>query len=203
MLIKGFTEKSYEEAEELSAFSDKIAFLKQIHGDGIIHAKTPGFLGEGDGLFTQSYDLMIGVRVADCNAILMWDDEEEIIMSLHAGWRGSIKGIVKKGVEIFGKHNIVAEKINVWISPSARVCCYEIGEDLFPKLGEKYIKYVEKRGEHYFLDTVSINIDLLRLCGVSKIEISPVCTICSQEYFSYRRDKTKKRHFAYIMKRRR
>ncbi len=100
-LYKGFSEKDYSKVKTISKQFSSFAYLKQVHGNKILYADREGLIGRGDGLYTDKKELILTIRVADCNAIYLWSRQKKLVMLLHAGWRGTIKNILQKGIDIF------------------------------------------------------------------------------------------------------
>ena len=106
--------------------------LRQIHSD-LIH-RVDGMPAEplaGDGLVTDTPELLLAVLTADCLPIILADRKRRATGVFHAGWRGTVKRIVEKGVGEMQKHfgsdpqNLVAA-----IGPGIGACCYEVGEEV-------------------------------------------------------------------------
>jgi len=197
-IFKGFTKKDYSKVENIKNLFDKFAYLDQVHSSKILYTDTEGFIGEGDGLYTDKKGLVLTIRVADCNAIYLWDNQKKRIMLLHAGWRGTVDKILQEGIDIFLSASFDAEDLNVYISPSARKCCYEIGKDLYYSLKEDNNAVMEKRDGKYYFDLLTTNLKIAEENGIQNINYSKSCTICNSKYFSYRANKTNKRHLAFI-----
>jgi YfiH family protein len=106
--------------------------LRQIHSD-LIHCvdAAPAQLLAGDGLITDTPGLLLGVQAADCIPIIVVDRKRRAVGVFHAGWRGTVKRIVEKGVGEMRRHfgsdprNMLAA-----IGPGIRSCCYEVGEEV-------------------------------------------------------------------------
>ncbi len=114
--------------------------LRQIHSD-LIHRvdgmrldRRPLQPLTGDGLVTDTPGLLLAVQTADCLPIILADRKRRAIGVFHAGWRGTVKRIVEKGVGEMRKHfksdprNLVAA-----IGPGVQGCCYEVGEEVRTK----------------------------------------------------------------------
>jgi len=106
--------------------------LRQIHSDLIHHVdRMPAQPLVGDGLVTDIPGLLVAVQTADCLSIILADPKRRAIGVFHAGWRGTVKRIVEKGVgemrKYFGSdpRTLVAA-----IGPGVRGCCYEVGEEV-------------------------------------------------------------------------
>jgi len=111
--------------------------LRQIHSD-LIHRIDETRVDEmtkqplaGDGLVTDTPGLVLAVQAADCLPIVLVDRKRRAVGVFHAGWRGTVKRIVEKGVGEMRKHfksdprNLVAA-----IGPGVHGCCYEVGEEV-------------------------------------------------------------------------
>ena len=146
------------------------AEMKQTHSSEVKIINNEG-LYNSDGIETNTQNLPLVVRVADCIPILM--KSENLISAVHAGWRGINNSIFEKSLK---NHNIKSLKIS--IGPHAKECCYEVKEDLkllFPlstlELNGKYYLNLRKRIKDF---CVKENIEL---------EVFQECTICDDNYY--------------------
>jgi len=106
--------------------------LRQIHSDLIhrVDAVTAQLL-VGDGLVTDTPGLVLAVQTADCLPIILADRKRRAVGVFHAGWRGTVKRIVEKGVGEMRKHfGSDPRDLVVAIGPGIRGCCYEVGEEV-------------------------------------------------------------------------
>ena len=106
--------------------------LRQIHSDLIYRIdRMPEQTLAGDGIVTDTRGLLLAVQTADCLPIILVDRKRRAVGVFHAGWRGTVKRIVEKGVGEMRKHfksdprNLVAA-----IGPGVQGCCYEVGEEV-------------------------------------------------------------------------
>lgn len=179
--------------------------LHQIHGcdvhcaDGAVHP--------GDGLWTMEPHRSIGVRVADCVPILLAGQVEgqPWASALHAGWRGAVAGILRRGVALFiGQGGNPAEL--VWaFGPAILACHFEVGEDvvraarLDPAWSER-LAAPGPRGRphldlHGFLRAQALDLGLDPALDGSVA----LCTVCREDLlFSYRRGDLEGRQWGWI-----
>ena len=79
-----------------------IAAIRQFHSDLIIQATRSDADREiprkADGQFTDEPGFLLAVQTADCIPVLLADRKRRAVAALHAGWRGTVKRIVEKGV---------------------------------------------------------------------------------------------------------
>jgi polyphenol oxidase len=145
-----------------------------------------------DAVITARRGLLIGIRVADCVPVLLYDRKQHVAGAVHAGWRGTAEGIVKKTIEVFkDRFYSSPEDIIVAIGPSIKGCCYEVGPEVIDavKAGTGKGDYVSAHGEKRLVDLSAAN----KLQAVSEgilpenVWISEDCTHCLPErYYSYR-----------------
>ena len=106
--------------------------LRQIHSDliHVIHA-TPLEAPAGDGLITQTPQLLVAVQTADCLPVILVDTRQRALGVFHAGWRGTLKRIVEKGVgEMRRLFDTRPRDLEAAIGPGIRACCYRVGAEL-------------------------------------------------------------------------
>jgi len=111
--------------------------LRQIHSD-LIHRvdsmrvdRMPQQLLAGDGMVTDTPGLLLAVQTADCLPIIVADRKRRAVGVFHAGWRGTVKRIVEKGVGEMRKHfGSDPRDLVVAIGPGVQGCCYEVGEEV-------------------------------------------------------------------------
>jgi len=145
-----------------------------------------------DAVVTREEGILIGVQVADCVPVLVCEKEKGVYAAVHAGWRGTAEGILKKTIEIMKeKFMCRAQDILVAIGPSIKGCCYEVDYEVVHKVGRETGEgeYFQKKGEKYYLDLALANRLQAVSMGVSgrNIWVSPDCTFSNPDkYYSYR-----------------
>ncbi|MEA2126882.1 MAG: purine-nucleoside/S-methyl-5-thioadenosine phosphorylase / adenosine deaminase, partial [Solirubrobacteraceae bacterium] len=92
----------------------------QVHGATVL--RDAG--GEADGFVSTDPAWGALVRTADCLPIALIADDG--VAMLHGGWRGLAAGIVAEGVRVLA----VPGPVVAALGPSARACCYEVGEEV-------------------------------------------------------------------------
>ncbi|HET7143680.1 MAG TPA: polyphenol oxidase family protein, partial [Anaerolineales bacterium] len=114
-----------------------------VHGTSIVYADAPRPLDtpspKADILFTNNPAVTLFMRFGDCVPILFHDPVEKVIGIAHAGWMGTVRGVMYAAVEGMQSHygckpgNIVAG-----IGPSIGTDHYEVGADVISQFQEKY-----------------------------------------------------------------
>ncbi len=114
--------------------------LRQIHSD-LIHCvdRMPMRHLTGDGLVTDTPGLILAVQTADCLPVILVDRKRRAVGIFHAGWRGTVKRIVEKGVGEMRKHfKSDPRNLAAAIGPGVRGCCYEVGEEVRTKFEAQF-----------------------------------------------------------------
>ena len=175
--------------------------LKQIHSADIHVIESiddiPEKGSEGDGLITSIKHLRIGVRTADCYPVFLMDEEKGLAGILHAGWRGSYKGIVRRGISIFiNRFHSSIKDIKVAFGPGICGKCYEVGPDLLDFFPREFFRI---RDGKLYLDILEYNLSILKEFGIEQILYPPACTFEDDRLFSYRRNRDESRLISTIM----
>ncbi len=177
-----------------------LVFAKQTHSDIIFEVTKANMakIPECDGLVTKEKNIGLVITHADCQAALFYDKRQDIIAAVHAGWKGLVKNIYGKCVDMLvNKFHSKPEDILVSISPSL---CDKHAE--FRNYKEEFPKeFWTYQTEPYHFDLWKIATNQLKSKGIldSNIEISGKCTCCDpKDYYSYRSEKVTGRHATVI-----
>jgi YfiH family protein len=106
--------------------------LRQIHSD-LIHcvSEVPETSLTGDGLITRTPGLLLAILTADCLPVILVDVKRRAVGVFHAGWRGTVKRIVEKGVgEMQRWFGTSPRDIRAAIGPGVHACCYAVGPEV-------------------------------------------------------------------------
>jgi YfiH family protein len=114
--------------------------LRQIHSDIIRCVDTvPEEPLSGDGLITATPGLLLAIQTADCLPVILVDAKRHVVGVFHAGWRGTVKRIVEKGVgEMHRCYGSRPRDLKAAIGPGIQGCCYEVGEDVRIKFESQF-----------------------------------------------------------------
>ena len=164
----------------------------QRHTDKVLVLESSREPGIGDAVITREAGVLIGVQVADCVPLLLYDPKKDVVGAVHAGWRGTAAGILKNSLRVMEERfRCDPGDILVAVGPSIKACCYEAGYDVVQAVeratGEG--DYLVRRGEKYYLDLPKANRHQAIAMGVPEagIWISEECTFCNPDrFFSYR-----------------
>jgi YfiH family protein len=168
----------------------KLRYMNQVHGDNIqiVDFDSPLLIDNCDALITKEKDLPIMVMVADCIPIFLKDSVNSVIAVVHAGRNSTFLNIVQKtALKMVNELDCKVENISAHFGPSIQKCCYEVSNELENIVIQSYGKeFTQNR----YIDLQGINQKQLNDIGIFDVEISNICTKCSNEpYFSYRNNK--------------
>jgi len=106
--------------------------VRQVHSDIIRFVDAPPDAQlVGDGLITATPGLLLAIQTADCLPIILVDPKRRAVGVFHAGWRGTIKRIIEKGVGEMRRHFATRSRdLKAAIGPGIHGCCYEVGGEV-------------------------------------------------------------------------
>ncbi len=178
-----------------------VVSIRQVHGTDVLSLDRPlqagqTFFGGHDAVLTNQADTLLTVHTADCVPVLLMDTSRGVIGAVHAGWRGTVNGIVAKSVRtMMERFGACLASLHVAVGPSAGPCCYEVDKPVMDQLPRDVL------GDSTILRQTGPGIgrlDLKKLVrwqavslGLAEDHIHAVdlCTICRPDlFFSYRRE---------------
>jgi purine-nucleoside/S-methyl-5'-thioadenosine phosphorylase / adenosine deaminase len=114
--------------------------LRQIHSDIIRRVDSvPNEPLSGDGLITATPGLLLAIQTADCLPVILVDTKRRAVGVFHAGWRGTVKRIVEKGVgEMYRQFGSRPRDLKAAIGPGIQGCCYEVGDEVRVKFESQF-----------------------------------------------------------------
>lgn len=190
---------------ELDVAADDLTLARQTHGVRIALAgladrgrgRPPDYDGfpETDGIITDVPGVVLGITVADCVPLLLYDQRQHAVGLVHAGWRGTVAGIAACAVDAmeraFGSR---PEELRAGIGPSIGPCCYEVGDEVIDAWlavgpGSRACALAPGRAAKRHFDLWTANALQLHEAGIlsRNVEIAGRCVKCeSGRFFSHR-----------------
>jgi polyphenol oxidase len=176
-----------------------LAQVHQVHDAVILKAPLPGPDLEADGLWCDTPDVALTVKVADCAPVWIADAKSQRFALLHAGWKGVAAGIATNAIGLLREAGSDPTSLVVAIGPHLQACCFEVG----PEVAERFSRWPQailqpsqlqiqrKRRDSFALDLAGVLFSQLRAGGVQPENIfaATACTHCNADLFhSYRRN---------------
>ncbi len=177
--------------------------VNQVHGHDILvidqanHDLSHFLSVESDAIVTNQPGIMIGVLVADCYPVLLFDPQKRAVAVIHVGWRGAASGLLGKTVAcletLFGSR---PDQLLAAVGPGIAAHSYTVDRpvrDAFQAGSGYWSQIARETGLHQWqLDLQKSCLLQLEGSGLAsdKIDVVAECTCCHRElFFSYRRDK--------------
>jgi len=168
---------------------------QQVHGSDILNCIGPGRVHtqQADILITDQTNTPLAIRVADCLPILLADPSTGIIAAVHAGWRGTAKGIARHAIRAMLARGANQQRLLAWLGPCIGPCCFAIDADTSEALKQSVngAETCISCASDIHADLREINRLQLLEAGIpdAHMETSSACTACDAErFFSFRRD---------------
>jgi len=188
--------------------------VRQVHGTDLLIIDEPNpdlshFLNiECDAIVTNQPGIMIGILVADCYPVILFDPVRQVAAAVHVGWRGAAGGILARTLMTMRENfNCMMHDIRAAIGPGIGGHLYEV---------DRPVREAFRQGAgHWELCSKEVglgkwHLDLRQACRLQlrdagieegQIDAAAECTCCHKElFYSYRRDKRQTgRHLGFVM----
>jgi len=171
----------------------RLVCARQVHGVRVADADTArdGEVG-ADAVMTNRPGVALMGLSADCALVLVADAVTGAVGMAHAGWRGTLGGVVAGLVgRMSAAYGCRPADMLAGLCPSAGPCCYEVGDDVAGAAREAGASdFVELRGGRTYFDLWRANVEQLTRAGLraENVQVAGVCTICDGRFFSVRRE---------------
>ena len=197
-------------AYAVSGREEKAIAARQVHsttilvvrdGDGPFEKTDGRAMLEGDGLMTDVSGRLLGIQTADCVPVMVVDVERRAVAVFHAGWRGTVAGIVELGVARMGQEfGSRVEDLIAAVGPSIGACCYSVGEEVRTAFRDRFAyadQLFRESAGVISVDLWEANRQQLLAAGVpaERIAVIGECSGCAvtatgeRRYFSHRVDR--------------
>lgn len=193
-------------AEAVGISSDCFLAPYQIHEDRIVlveesflgwgKERRQAFLQGADAVITHLPGLCPVISTADCVPILLYAPDVRAVAAVHAGWRGTVRQIVRQTVETLASvYRADPSRIEAGMGPFIGKEAFEVGEEVVEAflasgadLSAIAIRHPANGKAH--IDLGEANRLQLLAAGLlpARIENAGICTYTdSQHFFSARR----------------
>jgi len=117
-----------------------VAHARQVHGNRVLVHPGPAdglVIGaDADGHATNVPGVFAAVTVADCVPVFLVDPVGRTVALLHAGWRGTMAGILEAGVSLLVEEfRARPQDLLIHLGPAICEACYEVGPEVHAALG--------------------------------------------------------------------
>jgi purine-nucleoside/S-methyl-5'-thioadenosine phosphorylase / adenosine deaminase len=195
--------------EILNAKPDSVFDVYQVHSSEVILTDRALRQDEphikADAIITNSPNVTLLMRFADCVPILLFDPINRAIGLSHAGWIGTVNKIAEKTVHKmkneFGTNpDAIIAGIGPSIGPDHYVVGKEVEEKVISSFGNLAEQLILQENGKMFFNLWHANQVVLNQAGVNKIEVAEMCTNCNlDDWYSHRGELGKTGRFGVIL----
>lgn len=185
--------KDFFVAQEVNP--DVVITAGLVHGTRIVSVDLEDrgrFIPHTDGLITNIPGLVLSITIADCAPVFVIDPAHRAIGLVHAGWRGTVDGIIVSLFEsMVSEFSTNPAEVFVEIGPHLQCHHFDVQEDVAGRFKDVpgVIQREEGRMRLDLNEAFRTQLERLQI-PQSRIHFSEECTFCdSERYFSYRRDR--------------
>lgn len=142
-----------------------------------------------DALVTNISGITLLLPVADCNAVAIYDPIKNVLAVVHLGWQSTVAGLATKIIEHLQRtYHSSAPDLRIFISPSIRAESY-VFDEVSQRNDPAWKLFLHETEKGIGVDLPGYNRQKFIDAGVlpENIELSPINTASSEEYFSHYR----------------
>jgi hypothetical protein len=196
----------------LEASDWTLVTAKQIHSAEVRVVSDPDdACGEPtacDALTANFPGALLAVQTADCLPILIADERTGAFAAVHAGWRGTLAGIVARTVEwMQQRYNSRPADLRAALGPAISAPVFEVGPAALDEFRSKFSYAEELISDRQANGKGHLNLNLANIrqlmdCGLREERIydSGLCTWLRNDlFFSYRRERGAERAVGRLM----
>ncbi|MEU2896644.1 peptidoglycan editing factor PgeF [Streptomyces sp. NPDC088106] len=189
-------------AKSLGADPARVVWMNQVHGADALVVDEPWGerpVPEADAVVTARRGLALAVLTADCVPVLLADPAAGVVAAAHAGRPGMLAGVVPAAVRAMTGLGADPARIVARTGPAVCGRCYEVPDAMrADAAAAEPAAYATTSWGTPAVDVAAGVLAQLERLGVRDREQSPVCTLESDDHFSYRRDRTTGRLAGYV-----
>ena len=185
-------------ADAMEVPADNLSAVHQVHSADVIVVTEPSQeRPRADAMVTNVHGLALSILTADCQPVLFSDPEAGVVGAAHAGWRGTLDGVLEATLDAMEGLGARRQSIAAVIGPTISQRAYEVGPEFFDDFmmqDEGYARFFTNgEGDRYLFDLPGLGLQKLRQAGVGDAAWTRHCTYSAPEkFFSYRRATHKK-----------
>ena len=176
--------------------------VHQTHSDVTILSQLPSENIQADAHYTQEINVGLVIKTADCIPTLVHVPKKNLIMAVHAGWRGVENQITFKALKQLNLTD--SDSISVYMGPHILQQNFEVGEDIKDRLlnsvcGEtRNVAYAQ--GEKFYVNLQKIvQSQIHSVAKSAQIHFSDLNTYQNNQFNSHRTDQTLLRNLSFIV----
>ncbi|MEF3048388.1 peptidoglycan editing factor PgeF [Pseudotabrizicola sp. L79] len=180
-------------AEAMGLPATHLLGVHQVHSaDVVTVTDATDARPRADALVTATPGIALSILTADCQPVLFADPKAGVIGAAHAGWRGSVDGVLEATLTAMETLGASRSDITAVIGPCISQRAYEVGPEFFDTFTAEdpgYARFFANgTGDRLLFDLPAFGLHRLRSAGVGHAEWTRHCTYHDPDrFYSYRR----------------
>lgn len=143
-----------------------------------------------DALVTNQKDLALVLPTADCNPVILYDPQNQVLALAHLGWQSTVADLAFKTIHhLKNKYDSRPSEVLVYFGPAIKAESYIFDGPLSQETDIAWQPFMQKTDKGIGIDLLGFNIQCLQEAGIlaKNIEASQIDTAASSNYFSHYR----------------
>ncbi|MBS3981295.1 MAG: peptidoglycan editing factor PgeF [Rhodobacteraceae bacterium] len=180
-------------AEAMGVGPEALVTVHQVHSARAIPVTGPlSIRPEADALVTDRPGVLLAVLTADCQPVLFADPDARVVGAAHAGWRGSVDGVLEATIDAMEALGARRSNITAAIGPTISQAAYEVGPEFFDRFRaedeDSTRFFANGAGDRMLFDLPGYGLYRLRNAGVKEALWTGHCTYRDPaRFYSFRR----------------
>jgi hypothetical protein len=180
-------------AQNMGLGPELLVGVHQVHSADVVTVEAPfSQRPRADAMVTRVPGLALSILTADCQPVLFADQHAGIIGAAHAGWKGTLNGILEATLEAMEHLGARRNRITAAIGPTISQRAYEVGPEFMDQVlasdDQTARFFASGEGDCLHFDLPGYGLWRLRKAGVVDAEWTRHCTYSEPDrFFSYRR----------------
>ncbi|MDX5351146.1 MAG: peptidoglycan editing factor PgeF [Paracoccaceae bacterium] len=180
-------------AEAMGLPPEALVTVHQVHSARAIAVTGPlADRPQADALVTATPGVLLAVLTADCQPVLFHDAAAGVVGAAHAGWRGTVDGVLEATVQAMEDLGADRGNIHAVIGPTISQAAYEVGPEFLDRFRDEDPEttrfFANGQGDRLLFDLPGYGLWRLRGAGVGHAEWTGHCTYRdAARFYSFRR----------------
>lgn len=180
-------------AEAMGVQPEHLVGVHQVHSADALHVTGPmAERPKADAMVSATPGIALSILTADCQPVLFADPKAGVIGAAHAGWRGSVDGVLEATIDAMETLGARRQDVAAVIGPCISQRAYEVGPEFFETFTGQDPDYARffgnGEGDRLLFDLPAFGLYRLREAGIGQAEWTRHCTYHdSDRFYSYRR----------------
>jgi len=191
-----------DKLQEFNISYNKICFLNQVHSNEVAVIESQktwqdlyqNNLPRADALVSNQKNIILAVITADCVPILLFDEKNQVISAVHAGYKGAKNNILGETLKKMQNLGANINNISAVIGPCIRTKSYQVSAEFYndsfwqKNIKEKFFTTDPFNSDKFLFNLPGYTTEQLTSLGIKNIKDTNIDTYSNPHlYCSYRR----------------